>query len=238
MGILRPLRLRVDRKVGGEDYRSSPANHFRTLCERCYAAALPLKDKTSPIYSMKPEPFSINPPYRVFYMLSISFCTASAARSIEVLADVIEHLESVGSGDPLEDIDSHAVLDELQNIIVQGAAVSRYFWPSNTAHEARGRELRQQFQVTEDCPLKSRDLRNMIEHFDEKLDHYFSKGIAGYIIPHYFGPEGTSNGVPEHYFRAYFTDVGVFEILGKRYEIEPITRELWRLNELSSVAAQ
>jgi hypothetical protein len=150
----------------------------------------------------------------------------------------MEHLASAEGEDPLENIDSHAVLDELQNIIAQGAAVSRYFWPADKDHEARGRELRQQFKVTEDSPLKSRDLRNMIEHFDEKLDHYLAKGIVGQIIPHYFGPEGRSSDVPRHFFRAYFINVGVFEILGKRYQIEPIAKELWRLHELSSAGEQ
>jgi hypothetical protein len=181
---------------------------------------------------MQVEPFSIHPPYRVFYSISISFCTASAVRSIEAVSEVMEHLSSIDSENPLEDIDSHSVLDELQNIIVQGAAVSRYFWPSNDAHEVRGRELRKMFRATEDSPLKSRSLRNMIEHFDEKLDHYLAKGIVGHVIPHYFGPEGDSSGVPRHCFRAYFINVGVFEILGKRYEIEPIAKELYRLNKL------
>lgn len=182
---------------------------------------------------MNPEPFSINPPYRVFYSLSIAFCTTLATKSIEAVSDVMEHLASANGEDPLGDIDSHTVLNELQNIIVQGAAVSRYFWPADKGHEARGRELRQQFKVTEDSPLKSRDLRNMIEHFDEKLDHYLAKGIVGYIIPHYFGFESEGNGVPKHFFRAYFINIGVFEILGKRYEIEPIAKELWRLHELT-----
>lgn len=187
---------------------------------------------------MPSEPFAIHPPYVAFYALSISFCTSSAVRSIEAVADVMDHLASGESEDPMGDIDSHAVLDELQNIIVQGAAVSRYFWPSHKAHEARGRELRHQYKVTEDSPLKSRDLRNMIEHFDEKLDHYLAKGIVGHIIPHYFGPEGKSDGVPKHFFRAYFINIGVFEILGRRYEIAPIARELWRLHEASSGADQ
>ncbi len=89
------------------------------------------------------------------------------------------------------------------------------------------------FQVTEQSPLKSRDLRNMIEHFDEKLDHYLSKGIVGHVIPHYFGPAGASNVVPTHFFRAYFTNAGIFEILGKRYEIKPIAEELLRIHELA-----
>lgn len=182
---------------------------------------------------MQPEPFSINPPYRALYALSISFCTTSALRSIEVVSEAITYLDAGESENPLEDIDSHAVLDELQNIIVQGAAVSRYFWPSNGAHEARGRELREMFQVTEQSPLKSRDLRNMIEHFDEKLDHYLSRGIVGHVIPHYLGPKGESSGVPTHFFRAYFTNIGIFEILGKQYEIKPIAEELLRLHELA-----
>lgn len=183
---------------------------------------------------MQPESFAIHPPYAVFYALSISFCTSSAVRSIEAVADVMEHLASADGEDPMVDIDSHVVLDELQNIIVQGAAVSRYFWPSDKGHEARGRALRRRYKVAEDSPLKSRELRNMIEHFDEKLDDYLASGIVGHIIPHYFGPEGKSNGVPKHFFRAYFINIGVFEILGKRYEIEPLAKELWRLHELSS----
>jgi hypothetical protein len=176
--------------------------------------------------------FSIHAPYRVFYELSISFCTASAVRSIENVDEVMKHLYSTGIDDPMADIDSHAVLNELQNIVVQGAAVSRYFWPSNGAHEARGEQLRQQFHIGDDSPLKSRELRNMIEHFDEKLDHYLSRGVVGHIIPHYFGLEASEVDVPQHFFRAYFIDTDVFEILGKRHEVKPIARELLRLHKL------
>lgn len=185
---------------------------------------------------MQTEPVSIHPPYRVFYSLSISFCTASAVRSIESVSEVMKHLSSTDIENPLDDIDQHAILDELQNIIVQGAAVSRYFWPSNKSHEARGKELRKNFKITDDSALESRVLRNMIEHFDEKLDDYFAKGIAGHIIPHYFGPEIGSSGIPQHFFRAYFINTGFFEILGKRYEIKPIATELWRLHELLSLS--
>ena len=173
----------------------------------------------------------IHPPYHVFYSLSISFCTESAARSLDALADVIEHIESVTNGNPLADIDPHTTLNEIQNIIVQGAAVSRYFWPTDKAASARGAELRRRFEIGDDSPLKSRNLRNTIEHFDEKLDRYVAQGIVGNIIPHYFGRERKSDGVPQHFFRAYFIDNGVFEILGQRYKIEPIANELLRLNE-------
>jgi len=75
-------------------------------------------------------------------------------------------------------------------------------------------------------------LRNAMEHFDERLDRYLSRGIVGNIVPQYFGPSPNNDGVPRHTFRSYYIDVGVFELLGDRYEIEPIAKELWRLHEV------
>jgi hypothetical protein len=86
-------------------------------------------------------------------------------------------------------------------------------------------------RFTDDNPLKSRNLRNAIEHFDEKLDDYLSARIVGYVFPQFFGSLPKSGGTPGHFFRAYYIDVGQFELLGKRYEVEPLAKELLRLNE-------
>lgn len=169
------------------------------------------------------------PPYQAFYSLSINFCTQSAARSIASLAELMREIDEAKSLRILNDVDQESVLNEVQNIIVQGAAVSRYFWPARDKYEERGIALRSMYGIAENSPLRSRDLRNAIEHFDEKLDEYLSKGIVGNIFPHYIGPEPKSSGVPQHFFRAYYIDTGVFQILNQRVEIEPLSRELWRL---------
>lgn len=70
-----------------------------------------------------------------------------------------------------------------------------------------------------------------MEHFDEKLDQYLSVGVVGRVFPHYFGPLPESDCVPSHIFRAYYTDVEQFELLGNRYDVEPIAKELLRLND-------
>lgn len=172
---------------------------------------------------------AIHPPYRAFYALSIGFCLESAARSIEALADLLQEVETSRSWQALHDADPEAVLNEIQNIIVQGAAVSRYFWPVREKHAARGYELRKIYGLTEESPLRARDLRNAIEHFDERLDEYLSRGVVGNIYPHYIGPELAKDGVPQHYFRAYFVDSGVFQLLEHRIELDPLSREIWRL---------
>lgn len=69
----------------------------------------------------------IHPPYRIFYSLSMAFCAKSAVRSIDVLNDVFEYLANSETEHPEEDIDIQSVLDELQNLILQGAAIARYF---------------------------------------------------------------------------------------------------------------
>jgi hypothetical protein len=180
---------------------------------------------------MSDSNFEIWPSYEVFYIHGMLFDTQSAVKSIELVSSALHQLSESTSGDSLADFDSEGILNNLQNIVVQGAALSRYFWPVRKGHEHRGQKLREALGVLEDSPLKVRDLRNEIEHLDEKLDRCLSGGIVGYIFPHYVGPVLRSDGVPSHIFRAYYVDVGLFEILGKRYEIEPIANEIFRIHE-------
>jgi hypothetical protein len=183
-------------------------------------------------YSESAEPgYPIWPPYEAFYISSMLFNTQSAYASIGAVASVIDHIANVESDDPFTDIDQHSVLNELQNVVVQGAAVSRYFWPIRKGHEQRAKQLRSAFNITEESPLFSRSLRNDIEHLDEKLDRYLATGITGHILPEYFGPSSQSPGVPIHFFRAYFLDVGEFQLLDKRYKIQPLADAIADLHQ-------
>lgn len=172
------------------------------------------------------------PPSEVCYIHAMLFNTQSAIESIEVVSSVMEHLSEHPEEIEHSDIDTGVVLNHLQNIVVQGAAISRYFWPVRKPHEARGELLRQAFNIGDNNPLKNRDLRNEIEHFDERLDTYLVDGFVGYFFPEYFGPQPESDGVPAHIFRAYHTDVGVFCLLGKEYRIKPIADEIIRINDM------
>jgi len=170
---------------------------------------------------------AIWPPCEMFYLVSMRFLTESAMRSIEAVATEIERTQGDFSRS-----NQDVTLNHLQNVVGMGAALSRYFWPVREGHGKRGELLRKRFKVTEASPLKSRDLRNAIEHFDEKLDIYLSKGIVGVIIPHYIGPFLESDGVPGHLFRAYYTDRGEFEVLGQRFPIPPLAEEIARIDDM------
>src|SRR5947207_3321907 len=173
------------------------------------------------------NPLKTFPPCRIFYALSMKFITEAAIRSANAAGDMLqERKREFGEGEEA------ATLNHLQNVVAMGVALSRYFWPIRSAHRERGELLRSQFKVTDTSPLKSRQLRNEIEHFDEKLDVYFSQRIVGVVLPQYIGPYLENSGVPGHFFRAYYTDRGIFEVLGKQFNIMPLVEEIRRIDGL------
>lgn len=187
---------------------------------------------------MEDEAFSIWTPYEAFYIQSMLFNTTSALQSCSIAEKIIEKI-SVGETDPQEKKD--LLLDCLQNAVSQSGAISRYFFPSRdglketgkkTIHRDRGQYLSRVFGVKDDSPLMNRALRNSIEHFDERLDLYLQDGIAGCIFPSLILPEPEDSDVPHHIFRAYYLKEGIFQVIGERYEIQPIVNEVARIHDL------
>lgn len=180
---------------------------------------------------MNEEPKKIWPVAEVFYLHSILFNTKSALESVDKL-DVA--FESLGQDITIEDIRAlnfSQILDQFQNIVLQAAALSRYFWPTRRNHDWRGEQLRQAFGLSDDSLLKSRDLRNSIEHFDERLDKCFENQVVGFVMPEYVGPTPNDSDVPGHIFRGYYIDKGEFHLLGERYLIGPIIDAVQQVHE-------
>lgn len=187
---------------------------------------------------MKDEAFCIWTPHQAFYIQSMLFNTTSAFQSCCIAEKIIKKI-SYGESDPQENMDT--LLDCLQNVVNQSGAISRYFFPSRdgtkgadmkSIHKDRGQYLSKVFGVKDDSPLMNRALRNSIEHFDERLDLYLQGGIVGYIFPSLVLPEPEDSGVPHHIFRAYYLKEGIFQVLGERYEIQPIVDEVARIHDL------
>ncbi|MFV3330939.1 hypothetical protein ACNFIA_08410 [Pseudomonas sp. NY15437] len=187
---------------------------------------------------MEDEAFSIWTPHQAFYIQSMLFNTTSAFQSCSIAEKIIKKI-SDGEIDPQEKKD--VLLDCLQNVVNQSGAISRYFFPSRdgvkgtykkTVHKDRGQYLSKVFGVKDDSPLMNRALRNSIEHFDERLDLYLQDGIVGYIFPSLILHEPEDSDVPHHIFRAYYLKEGIFQVLGERYEIQPIVDEVIRIHYL------
>ena len=172
-----------------------------------------------------PNP-AIFPVFEAFYIQSMLFNANSAMESYSRVSDVLDAIEDKNWDEIREMLDSQSLLDELQNIVLQGAALSRYFWPVRPEYVARGEQLRNGIGLAENSALKSRSLRNALEHFDERLDVYLNQGIVGRILPQYVGPAPQKEQVPYHLFRGFFLDTGEFTLLGEKYDMQPLVEEI------------
>lgn len=178
--------------------------------------------------------FDIWPPYEAFYIEAMLFSTKTAIAAVQTANYSLDR-----ANEWFGDSDAHGpncdlILDNIQVLISCGAALSRYFWPSRrtSPHKERARRLRESLGVTAASPLKSRDIRNMIEHFDERLDEFLRNAVAGRFIPAYIGNRPEDPEVPTYFFRAYYTEPAIFEVLGERFEIKPIFEEIQRLHSV------
>lgn len=173
------------------------------------------------------------PPHESFYLEAMLHCSESL-RAANDIADALE--AKSGCSPSSQEWQDHArtIVNSVQVFIVQAAAISRYFWPTRKKepHLSRAARLRDGLGISDRSPLRNRDLRNRLEHFDEKLDEFCRDLVAGVIMPTYVGPMRAEPAVSTHLFRAYYTDVGVFEILGHRVEMQPVLNEVQTLHNL------
>jgi hypothetical protein len=69
----------------------------------------------------------------------------------------------------------------LQSLLTALGNISKMLWPiikrndeeGNELRRARGNELRKALNVKDDSALKNRALRDLFEHFDERMDEWF-----------------------------------------------------------------
>lgn len=181
-----------------------------------------------------PVEFGIWPPYEAFYIEAMLFSTTAA---INAASQVRSALDEGSKHLPTSNEWQHyalAIVDGIQALATHSAALSRYLWPASKGELAavRARKLRQSLGVREESCLRNRDLRNHLEHFDERLDQFCATLRAGEIVPSYVGPLPEKSEVPSFLFRGYYTDVAAFEVLGHRFEMAPILEEVQRLHDL------
>lgn len=174
------------------------------------------------------------PPYEAFYIESMLFSTRSAISAVEAANFCLDRCDEWEDDPEMKSRDEDMILDEIQNLINCGAALSRYFWPSGKSriNRRRARHLRDALAMTDESPLKNRDLRNHLEHFDERLDTLVKDGVVGQIFPKFVGNAPRASEVPHFIFRAYYVDPPIFEVLGNRYEIAPLLSEIQRVHFL------
>jgi hypothetical protein len=122
---------------------------------------------------------AIWPPYETFYISGMLFNCPSAVRSVARVSRVFEKFPPQPTLDDIAALPSQSIFNELQYVVVQGAALSRYFWPVRKGHENRAEHLKRAFSVSESSPLYDRSLRNAIKHLGSTP---FSRTVVKKIV--------------------------------------------------------
>jgi hypothetical protein len=103
--------------------------------------------------------------------------------------------------------------------------VSKLFWPDETGSAQRGEQLRKRLSIREDHPFKSRDMRNALEHSDQRLDDWIAspKRIA-HVGRMYV--EGDPMIFDDSWFGRFFDrHMGVLTFLGQKYDLSLAAKE-------------
>lgn len=172
----------------------------------------------------------IQPMHKVFYGLSIHY---SAERSLLAFTKYDELLDTGGNASDL--------VSAVQEGIGHAAALSRYFWPTTMGNKKkmpeqismrlkRGEHLREQYGIDETSPIFNRDLRNMWEHFDEKLDTYLLSHDAGCFFPSpMLGAHETADESVGKVFKLIDTEEHCLVLLGRKFFFLDIRKEIERI---------
>jgi hypothetical protein len=180
-----------------------------------------LKNK---LIDMRNLELEIHPFNEAFYIESLLNKTRSILNDVESLNQFWKN----GNHDCQND---DMILDLFQNIIVNAGGISRFFWPSKNRYKIRGEKLRKVYLVDDSNVLGNRDMRNLIEHFDEKLDDFLKEFTSGRVMPKYVGQMFYSYDATI-FFRAFIFDKNIFKIFNVEYEIKPIIAEIRRIHEI------
>lgn len=168
----------------------------------------------------------IQPHYVAFYIEAIFYAAERGTIAFDRFSEL------VATGGTASDIVASA-----HEALGHAAALSRFFFPVDRKALARARagQLRQIFAVGNGSALQDRELRNAIEHFDERLDDYLLEDIAGYLFP---GPKVGDAGLADdpigHIFRLVDPATETFVLLGKKHAFGAMRAEVAQIAELAA----
>jgi hypothetical protein len=119
--------------------------------------------------------------------------------------------------------DNYKLFHSLQSFLIAAANISKIFWPiRDNYYSQRGQELGNLLSIDENnSPFKTRDPRNIFEHFDEKIDDWFRES------PHHNLTDMSMADMDDSfkgsdYIRFFNTTKYTFKFRAETYEINPL----------------
>lgn len=126
----------------------------------------------------------------------------------------------------LGNLDVEAVWYSIQAFLIAFANVSKFFWLSRSGKKfAKDRSvyLRKRFEIEDGSPLRSREARNCLEHFDEWLDSWATSSKRKNFVDSNISSGPISNaisGIDEgDFLRNLDRKDMILSLFGKQYDL-------------------
>lgn len=146
---------------------------------------------------------------------------------------ILEKLLEEDSTDRREYLQNE-VFRTLHSFLTHTSNVSKLLWPTGTGRaKRRGRRLRSLLSVTDDNPLRSRTLRNHLEHFDERLDTW-AEETGGNLFLNVIGPRSAvlaDEGITVIPLRWLDSETAHFHFRGEEFDLQELADAAKELQE-------
>jgi hypothetical protein len=130
------------------------------------------------------------------------------------------------------------IFRSIHSLLTHASNVSRLLWPLGTdgPRAERGRILREALGIDDgDHPLRTRRLRDHLEHFDERLDDWQASSSRHNFVQDNVGPWGVIAGIDERdVMRWYDQAAKKFIFRGESFNVQEIVSEVEALRLVAS----
>jgi hypothetical protein len=128
----------------------------------------------------------------------------------------------------------------IQNFLTAAANISKACWGAGGKLDSERQPLRESLGIDDNSPLANTDLRNHLEHYDERLDRWYCKSVRRNHIDFMIGPRATTISGTEDIDIFRFFDPQTNEVIfwGERYALQPLADEIVKLHPKAETEAK
>ena len=147
------------------------------------------------------------------FLGEIEYQSQFAARAVEQLRGCTENFDPIG------------IWSAVQSILIAAANVSKILWPSRPEYRERGAALRALLAIEGTNALSDRSFRNHFEHYDERIEDWFSSTHSVNYTDQIIGsPPGFLREFPQNAQRGYDPSTQTLTFRGESMNLGSILR--------------
>ena len=161
------------------------------------------------------------------FLGEIEYQSQFAARAADRLRTCADNF------DPIE------IWSAVQSILIAAGNVSKILWPPRSRSAPRGAMLRALLDIDENNAISDRNFRNHFEHYDERIEDWFSSTHSAVYVDQIIGsPPGLLRDFPQNAHRGYDPSTQTLSFRGESMNLASILGALDEIRQKCRLITQ